>query len=96
MLSDEAHGLLMTGRANGDPRLVHPWTGERVQIRSLVNLVAEFTEFEMEVCWNTSKLGGQPCRILDTNRAQDAIAFGVAAELGLQRTMRRYWECCHG
>ena len=63
-----------------------------ISIRNLVHLIAELTGFSGEIIWDASKPNGQPRRLLDTSRAEQAFGFRSSTdfETGLKRTVAWY------
>lgn len=84
---DAAEGILLAAdRYNGrDP--VNLGSGNEISIKDLAHLIAELTEFEGEIIWDTSKPNGQPRRALDVRKA-DAY-FGFRAQMPFEEGLRR-------
>lgn len=61
-------------------------------IRELVDLIAELTEFEGDIIWDTSKPDGQPRRCLDVSVAEREFEFRAVVEFrdGLKKTIEWY------
>ena len=74
----------------GDP--VNIGAGFEISIKELVELIAELTEFNGPIVWDTSKPNGQPRRCLDTNRAWKFFGFQAKTDFreGLDRTIEWY------
>jgi GDP-L-fucose synthase len=74
------------------PEPVNIGTGEEISIRDLAALVAELTEFDGDIVWDTSKPNGYPRRKLDTSRAEELFGFRAKTTLraGLERTVAWY------
>lgn len=93
-VKDAAEGILdATERYNSsDP--VNLGSGEEISIRELVETIADKTEFEGEIEWDTSKPDGQPRRRLDTSRAKEQFGWEASRSFGegLQRTIDWYKE----
>jgi GDP-L-fucose synthase len=68
-VEDCAEALLLAAERYDGPEPVNLGTGEEISIRDLAGLVAEFTGYEGEIVWDTSKPNGQPRRKLDVSRA---------------------------
>ena len=93
-VADCAEGLwLAADRYNGDDP-VNLGTGEEPSIRELAELVAELTDYDGEIVWDTSMPNGQPRRRLDTTRAERLFGFRARVPLreGLERTVAWYRE----
>ena len=69
-------------------------TGREITIKDLVNLIAQLTNFDGKIVWNTSKPDGQPRRCLDTSRAKREFGFEAKTNFvsGLQKTIQWYRE----
>jgi GDP-L-fucose synthase len=69
-------------------------TGEEISIRDLAGVIAELTDYQGELVWDTSRPNGQPRRKLDTSRAEALFGFSAATSLreGLERTVAWYVE----
>ena len=67
-------------------------TGREITIKDLVTLIAQLTNFDGKIVWNTSKPDGQPRRCLDTSRAKREFGFEAKTSfvLGLQKTIEWY------
>lgn len=91
-VKDAAEGILdATERYNSsDP--VNLGSGEEISIRELVRTIAEETDFQGEIEWDTSKPDGQPRRKLDTSRAKERFDWEASTEFldGLQETIQWY------
>lgn len=61
-----------------------------ISIRNLVYLIAQLTEFEGEIMWDTSKPDGQPRRCLDTTKAERL--FGFRAQMSFEEGLRKTIE----
>ena len=68
--------------------------GLEISIKDLVELIAKLTGFEGGIVWNTSKLDGQPRRMLDTSKAEKEFGFKAKTgfEEGLKKTIEWYNE----
>lgn len=93
-VTDAAKGILdATESYNGrDP--VNLGTGEEISICELIELIADLTNFEGEVEWDTSKPDGQPRRCLDVSRAKERFGWEaeVSFEKGLEMTIEWFKE----
>jgi GDP-L-fucose synthase len=68
-------------------------SGEEVSIRDLAYIVAEMTEFEGEIQWDSTKPNGTPRKILDSSRI-NALGWKRAIPLrdGIDSTIKWYKE----
>ena len=90
---DAARAILLATKAYDGSEPVNIGTHREITIRDLVLLIADLTDYEGEVRWDTSKPDGQPRRMLDTTRAKQY--FGFEAEINLEEGLRRtitWWE----
>jgi GDP-L-fucose synthase len=88
-VDDCAEAIAMATERYESPEPVNIGVGKEIKIRELVELLAQVTEFEGEIRWDTSKPDGQPRRVLDTTRAQNEIGFHASTsfEEGLRTTV---------
>jgi GDP-L-fucose synthase len=93
-VEDCAEALLLAAERYDGPEPVNLGTGEEISIRDLAGLVAEFTGYEGEIVWDTSKPNGQPRRKLDVTRAEELFGFRATTPFreGLRRTVAWYLE----
>jgi GDP-L-fucose synthase len=91
-VEDAADGILLAAKHYDAPEPVNLGTGAEISIRELAELVAELTEFEGELTWDTSRPNGQPRRSLDTSRAEQLFGFRARTPLreGISRTVAWY------
>jgi GDP-L-fucose synthase len=91
-VEDAAEGILAATEKYDKPDPVNLGTGQEITIKQLVNLIAELTEFDGQVIWDTAKPDGQPRRCLDTSRAKVEFDFEAKTDftLGLQKTIEWY------
>jgi dTDP-glucose 4,6-dehydratase/GDP-L-fucose synthase len=87
---DAADGILTAAERYEGRDPVNLGSGAEISIRELVTLIADFTGFEGEVEWDTSKPDGQPRRRLDTSRAK--ARFGWEDETGFEEGLRETIE----
>lgn len=74
-----------------DERIINIGFGEDYTIKELVELVAELTNYQGEIVWDTSKPDGTPKRILDTTRLFDlGWRPKVSLRRGLTNTIEWY------
>ncbi len=93
-VEDAAEGIWLAAQNYDSPEPVNLGTGEEISIRDLAQLVADATDFEGEIVWDTSRPNGQPRRKLDTSRAEEQFGFRAATPLrdGIARTVAWYRE----
>ncbi|TKX62979.1 GDP-L-fucose synthase [Halorubrum sp. ASP1] len=93
-VKDAAEGILDATEQYDSSEPVNLGSGEEISIRELVETIAEETEFEGDIEWDTSKPDGQPRRKLDTSRARDRFDWEASTEFreGLQETIEWYEE----
>lgn len=82
---------MATERYNkSDP--VNLGTGNEITIKELVEKIAELTDFQGKINWDTSKPDGQPRRCLNTEKAKKYFGFEATTDLkeGLKKTIKWY------
>lgn len=91
-VTDAAEGIALAMAHYDSPAPVNLGAGFEISIRDLAELIAELTEFEGELRWDTSKPGGQPRRMLDTSRAKASFGFEARTDFrtGLRETIAWY------
>jgi dTDP-glucose 4,6-dehydratase/GDP-L-fucose synthase len=91
-VEDAARGILDATERYDRSDPVNLGSGAEISIRDLVELIAELTDFEGEIEWDTSKPDGQPRRRLDTSRAEASFDWTASTEFedGLRRTIDWY------
>ncbi len=97
-VNDCAEAIVMASEQFDGEEPVNIGTGREISIKELAELIVRLTDFEGEICWDTSKPNGQPRRCLDTRRANELFGFRAATsfEEGLERTIRSYRESLAG
>lgn len=93
-VEDAAEGILMATEKYEKADPVNLGTGSEITIKELVNIIAELTEFERKIVWDTSKPDGQPRRCLETSKAKKEFGFEAKTKLkeGLRKTIKWYIE----
>lgn len=86
-VEDAAEGIALATERYNDPEPINLGSGDEISIRDLTHLIAELTEFEGEVVWDSTKPDGQPRRKLDTSRAE--AAFGFRSSTGFREGLKR-------
>jgi len=91
-VEDAAEGIVLAAERYNDSAPINLGSAMEVSIRNLVHLIAELTGFSGEIVWDDSKPNGQPRRLLDTSRAEQAFGFRSSTdfETGLKRTVAWY------
>ncbi len=91
-VDDAAEAIRLALERYDHPEPVNIGTGREVTIKSLAELIAKLTGFGGRLTWDASRPNGQPRRVLDTARAEDAFGFqaGTSLEEGLKRTIAWY------
>lgn len=88
-VEDAAEGILDATERYDESDPVNLGSGNEIRIRDLVEKIAEFTGFDGEIEWDTSKPDGQPRRRLDTTRARERFGWEATTDFeeGLERTI---------
>jgi GDP-L-fucose synthase len=91
---DAAEGILLGAEKLDSSEPVNLGSGKEITIRDLALLIAELTDFEGTLAWDTDKPNGQPRRALDTSRAEQLFGFRARTQLreGLRETIHWYRE----
>ena len=89
-VEDCAEALVLAAQRYAGAEPVNLGSGEEISIRALVEIVNEMVGYSGEVVWDATRPNGQPCRELDTSRAERS--FGFRARTGLRDGLRRTIE----
>ena len=91
-VEDAAEAIILATEKYDRAEPVNLGTGREITIKDLVTLIAQLTNFDGQIVWNTSKPDGQPRRCLDTSRAKREFGFEAKTSfvLGLQKTIDWY------
>ena len=91
-VTDAADGILLAAEHYNKSEPVNLGTGEQIQIRDLVALIAELTGFRGAIEWDITQPDGQPLRCLDVSRALKEFGFQAKHRLreGLAKTVEWY------
>ncbi len=91
-VEDCAEGIVLATEKYEKSDPVNLGTGCEIFIEDLVSLITRLTGFKGAVNWDTTKLDGQPRRMLDTSRAQKEFGFKarITFEEGLTKTIEWY------
>ena len=91
-VDDAARAIVLAAERYDSSEPVNIGAGMEIIIRELVDLIAELTEFEGDIIWDTSKPDGQPRRCLDVSVAEREFEFRAVVEFrdGLKKTIEWY------
>jgi len=91
-VEDAAEGIILATEKYDKPAPVNIGAGFEIKIKDLVELIAKFTNFNVEIIWDTSKPDGQPRRMLDTSKAKREFGFKakISFEDGLKESIDWY------
>lgn len=91
-VEDAAKGILLAAEKYNKSEPVNLGAGFEISIKDLVNLIVKLTGFKGKIIWDTSKLDGQPRRMLDISRAEEEFGFKAKTsfEEGLRKTIDWY------
>lgn len=91
-VDDAARGILLATERYTKSDPVNLGSGKEIQIRDLVEKIANLMQYKGIIRWDTSRPDGQPRRCLDITKAKEE--FGFEAEIsfdeGLQKTIEWY------
>ena len=96
-VEDAAEAILLSTEQYNDSEPVNLGSAFEISIKDLLTLIAQYTGFQGEIIWDTSKPNGQPRRALDTSRALEYFGFQAQMpfEEGLRKTIEWYQEHKH-
>ncbi|MFD1646125.1 GDP-L-fucose synthase family protein [Haloarchaeobius litoreus] len=88
-VEDAAEGILDATEEYDRSEPVNLGSGMEISIRELIETIADVTDFEGDVEWDTSKPDGQMRRCLDTSRAKEYFGWEATTdfETGLEHTV---------
>ena len=91
-VKDAAEGIIRGTEELDESTPINLGSGMEISIKELINLIADLTNFEGEINWDTSKPDGQPRRRLDTSRAKEKFDWEASTEFkeGLRETIEWY------
>jgi GDP-L-fucose synthase len=91
-VEDCVDGLVLAAERYDGAEPVNLGTGVETSIRELAETIADLTDFDGELHWDTSMPNGQPRRHLDASRARELFGFKARMPLrdGLARTIDWY------
>jgi GDP-L-fucose synthase len=90
--SDAADAIVLATENYDGSDPVNIGAGAEISIKDLAQLIARLTGFTGEIVWDATKPDGQPRRMLDVSRAEQAFGFRarVPFEKGLRETIEWY------
>lgn len=96
-VEDAAEGILLAAEHYDESEPVNLGSAMEISIKDLVNLIAQLTEFEGDIVWDTSKPDGQPRRRLDISKGERLFGFKARTsfEEGLRNTIEWYRSTTH-
>jgi len=88
-VKDAADGILTATERYDESSPVNLGSGTEISIKNLVQLIAELTDFDGQIHWDTSKPDGQPRRKLDVSRAKERFGWEAQTDFedGLEQTI---------
>lgn len=91
---DAAEGILLATEQYNGPEAVNIGSGFEITIKDLIEKIAEFTGFDGEIRWDSTKPDGQPRRCLDVSRAKKEFGFEAKVNFddGLKATIEWYMD----
>lgn len=91
-VADAAAGIVLASRSYNRPEPVNLGTGDEIEIKDLVAMIANLAGYGGEVRWDRSQPDGQPKRRLDIEKAWKHFGFRAATglKIGLERTLEWY------
>jgi GDP-L-fucose synthase len=84
---DAAEAIVLATERYNDSAPVNLGAGAEIRIKDLAQLIARLTGFTGEIVWDATKPDGQPRRMLDTTRAEEA--FGFRARVPFEDRLRK-------
>ena len=91
-VKDAADGILTATECYNESFPMNLGSGTEISIRNLVKLIADLTDFDGDINWDTSKPDGQPRRKLDVSRAKEQFGWEAQTTFsdGLEQTIEWY------
>ena len=91
-VDDAARGIVDAAERYDEPDPVNLGSGSEISIRDLAELIATLCEFDGQLVWDAARPDGQPRRLVDASRAQEAFRFAPRTDFreGLRRTIDWY------
>jgi len=93
-VEDAAEGILMASEHLNNSNPINLGSGFEISIKDLLETIAQKTDFQGKVIWDTSKPNGQPRRALNTDRAWQEFGFRATTdfETGLKQSVEWYLD----
>lgn len=91
-VEDCARAIVLATERYDKPDPVNLGAGREINIRDLVQIIAELTGFKGDIVWDRTKPDGQLRRCLDVSRAEREFGFRSTTDFteGLRRTIEWY------
>lgn len=91
-VEDAAEAIILATEKYNKPDPVNIGTGFEISIKNLVELIAKLIDFKGKIDWDTTKLDGQPRRMLDVTKAEKEFGFRAMTDFeeGLKKTIEWY------
>jgi len=91
-VEDAAEGIILATEHYNKSEPVNLGSGQEISIRKLTETIAQLTNFEGTIVWDSSKPNGQPRRALSTEKAYQEFGFQAKMdfEMGLRQTIEWY------
>lgn len=91
-VEDAAEAIVAATEKYDSIEPVNIGSGQEVSIKELVNLICRLTGFKGEIRWDTTRLDGQPRRVLNVSQAKKEFGFKAKTNLktGLKKTINWY------
>ena len=96
-VEDAAEGIVQAAEKYNGPEPVNLGSGQEISIKDLAETIADLTDFQGEIVWDTTKPNGQPRRALDVSRAKKYFGWEAKTSFpeGLRRTVAWFREHRH-
>ncbi|MFH1358673.1 MAG: NAD-dependent epimerase/dehydratase family protein [archaeon] len=93
-VEDAVNAIILAIERYNKSEPINIGSGQETTIKELVNIIAELTNFQGEIVWDTTKPDGQPRRCLDTSKAEQEFGFKakISFKEGLRKTIKWYLE----
>jgi GDP-L-fucose synthase len=92
-VDDLAKAVLFLLRGYNDATAINVGTGVDLEIRELAILIAQITDYQGQILWDTSKPDGTPRKLLDVSRINDlGWKSETTLDLGLRTTYKWFAE----
>ena len=96
-VEDAAEGIVQAAEQYNGPEPVNLGSGQEISIKDLAETIADLTDFQGEIVWDTTKPNGQPRRALDVSRAKKYFGWQARTPFseGIKRTIAWFREHRH-